>query len=158
NGRIVSVAAGQAKNVDVKLTKSTGSSTAVSPAAAASGGGSLFTNPLFLAAVAGGAVAIYFVTKGGKPPVAGTITAPAVGIVGAGVTFTSTGASDPGGKTLTYTWDFGDGGTGTGQTVNHAYATAGTFTVKLTVKNSDGRSSSAPNVNITTKTLSGTWR
>jgi DNA/RNA endonuclease G (NUC1) len=37
------------------------------------------------------------------------------------------------GQTLTYAWDFGDGSTGTGVSVSHAYTTAGTFNVQLVV-------------------------
>ncbi len=49
-------------------------------------------------------------------------------------------ATDPGDDTLTYTWDFGDGNTGTGQTVQHAWYTMGTFTTTLTVTDGDGGS------------------
>ena len=35
--------------------------------------------------------------------------------------------------TPTYTWDFGDGNTATGITVTHSYATAGTYTVTLSI-------------------------
>jgi subtilisin family serine protease len=40
-------------------------------------------------------------------------------------------------------WAFGDGGTGTGLTVSHTYATNNTFTVTLTVKDAANQSSSA---------------
>lgn len=36
-------------------------------------------------------------------------------------------------------WDFGDGSTGTGRIATHTYATAGTYEVKLTVKDKAGR-------------------
>jgi len=50
------------------------------------------------------------------------------------VTFT---ASASGGITpYSFGWNFGDGSTGTGSTVNHTYGTAGTFTITLTVKDS----------------------
>ena len=42
-----------------------------------------------------------------------------------------------------YRWDFGDGSTGTGQTVSHPFRTAGTYTVTLTVVDGLGRSRSA---------------
>lgn len=38
-----------------------------------------------------------------------------------------------------YTWDFGDKEAGTGKTATHTYATAGTYTVKLTVKDKAGQ-------------------
>jgi chitodextrinase len=34
-----------------------------------------------------------------------------------------------------YTWDFGDGSTGSGATVSHTYGAIGTYTVTLTVGN-----------------------
>ncbi|WP_181775196.1 PQQ-dependent sugar dehydrogenase [Amycolatopsis pittospori] len=51
------------------------------------------------------------------------------------VSFDGTGSYDFDNDPLTYTWDFGDGTTGTGAKVSHTYA-AGTekFTAKLTVK------------------------
>ena len=35
-------------------------------------------------------------------------------------------------------WDFGDGASETGQVVSHTYTAAGTYTVTLTVSNSQG--------------------
>ncbi len=40
--------------------------------------------------------------------------------------------------TLSYLWDFGDGNTSTAINPSHAYASAGSYTVTLTVKNSSG--------------------
>lgn len=40
--------------------------------------------------------------------------------------------------TLTYAWDFGDGGTSTAQSPTHAFQTASSFNVSLTVKSSSG--------------------
>jgi len=42
----------------------------------------------------------------------------------------------------TFTWDFGDGATGTGLTPAHLYDVAGTYTVTLTVRNALGQSAS----------------
>ena len=45
-------------------------------------------------------------------------------------------STDPNGDTLTYFWNFGDGTTATGGTVNHTYASSGNYTLTLTL--SDG--------------------
>ncbi|MFA5772424.1 MAG: S8 family serine peptidase, partial [Thermoplasmata archaeon] len=52
------------------------------------------------------------------------------------ITFDASGSIDPNGDTLIYSWNFGDGTTGTGKTVNHTYSNAGSCTVSLTVKDS----------------------
>jgi len=59
------------------------------------------------------------------------------GAEGATVAFDGTHSSDPDGDALTYTWDFGDGSSGTGPTPTHRYADNGSYPVKLTV--SDGK-------------------
>ena len=48
-------------------------------------------------------------------------------------------AADSQGSISTYAWDFGDGGTGSGQTASHQYAAAGTYTVRLTITDTSGR-------------------
>jgi len=40
-------------------------------------------------------------------------------------------ATTPGGGSMTYNWDFGDGSTGTGNPVNHTYINSGNYTVTL---------------------------
>lgn len=58
-------------------------------------------------------------------------------------TFDASG-STPGDAALTsWTWDFGDGTTGTGSKTAHDYAKAGTYTVKLTVQDADGLTGTA---------------
>ncbi|MGZ4799909.1 MAG: beta strand repeat-containing protein, partial [Acidimicrobiia bacterium] len=52
-------------------------------------------------------------------------------------TLTST-STDPDGTIASYAWDFGDSTTGTGAVATHTYATAGTYTVGLTVTDNDG--------------------
>lgn len=48
-------------------------------------------------------------------------------------------SSDPDGTVAAYAWDFGDGATDTGATPGpHTYATAGTYTVALTVTDNEG--------------------
>lgn len=53
-------------------------------------------------------------------------------------TVDATTSTDPDGTIDTYAWDFGDGGTGSGATASHTYASAGTYTVKLTVTDNRG--------------------
>ncbi|GGM13299.1 LamG-like jellyroll fold domain-containing protein [Promicromonospora citrea] len=48
------------------------------------------------------------------------------------------GSSDPDGPIASYTWDFGDGETATGAQATHTYAAPGTYTVTLTVEDSEG--------------------
>ncbi len=49
-------------------------------------------------------------------------------------------ASDPGDDVLSYTWDFGDGTTATGDAVTHTWTDQGTYTVQVTVDDEDGGS------------------
>ena len=60
------------------------------------------------------------------------------------INFDATGSyqyADPGARSyvddgqLEYTWDFGDGSSGTGKTVQHPYADVGRYQAKLTVRN-----------------------
>ncbi|HYU55085.1 MAG TPA: PKD domain-containing protein [Candidatus Dormibacteraeota bacterium] len=55
-------------------------------------------------------------------------------LVGTITTFNATASN--GTAPLTFAWAFGDGSTGIGSTVTHAYSSAGTFTVVLTAKDS----------------------
>jgi cytochrome c len=70
----------------------------------------------------------------GRTPT-GTVT------TGTAISFTATG-SDPDGDTLTYAWDFGDTGTSASQNPTHTYATAGTFSAKVTVSDGHGGTAS----------------
>lgn len=58
--------------------------------------------------------------------------------VGETVMFNGSGSSDPDGSIISYEWNFGDGNTGGGVSVSHAYASEGTYTVLLTVTDDDG--------------------
>lgn len=68
-------------------------------------------------------------------PVSGT--APLV------VSFSGSGSSDPDGSIVSYAWNFGDGTTATGVSVNKTYGTAGNYTATLTVTDDRGATASA---------------
>ncbi len=54
------------------------------------------------------------------------------------VNFDGSGSSDSDGTIASYAWTFGDTNTGTGVTTSHTYASAGTYTVQLTVTDNGG--------------------
>ncbi|WP_040583528.1 PKD domain-containing protein, partial [Sedimentibacter sp. B4] len=58
------------------------------------------------------------------------------------------------GDSLTYAWDFGDGGNGTGATASHTYGSAGTYDVKLTV--SDGQATDTVTHSVTVAPVANT--
>ena len=49
------------------------------------------------------------------------------------VDFDASASTDADGDTLSYSWDFGDGNTGSGVTINHIFTVVGEYTVTLTV-------------------------
>ena len=51
--------------------------------------------------------------------------------------FDASGSYDPDGSIVSYEWNFGDGNSGSGVAPSHTYATAGTFTVVLTVTDNE---------------------
>jgi DNA/RNA endonuclease G (NUC1)/PKD repeat protein len=77
-----------------------------------------------------------------RAPVAAT-DGPYTGMEGAAVTLGAAGSSDPDGDVLTYNWDFGDGGTGTGASPQHTYADNGNYVVTLTVSDPAGAEATA---------------
>lgn len=52
--------------------------------------------------------------------------------------FDGSGSSDPDGSIAAYSWAFGDGGTSSGASTSHTYATPGTYTATLTVTDNRG--------------------
>jgi len=57
------------------------------------------------------------------------------------VTFDGSTSSDIDFDTLSYTWDFGDGSTGTGKITTHKYSKGGIYTATLTVSDGNGGTS-----------------
>ncbi len=76
------------------------------------------------------------VSDGNIAPIAIFEATPASGIAPLTVSFDASDSSDENGDDLTYSWDFGDGNTGTGETVSHEYTEIDEYVVVLTV--SDG--------------------
>lgn len=72
-------------------------------------------------------------TSANQPPVASF----SVVTNGLQATFTDT-STDADGRIASYAWRFGDGATSTGASPTHAYASAGTYTVELTVTDDRG--------------------
>ncbi len=78
-----------------------------------------------------------------QPPIASFNFFPANPAVGQPVTFNSTSFDPNGNPIVQQQWDFGDGSSGFGQTVQHIYFSPGTFRVTLTVTDSVGASGQA---------------
>lgn len=68
----------------------------------------------------------------------------------AAIAFDGSASSDPDNNLpLSYSWNFGDGTTGTGATPSHTYAANGTYTATLTVTDARGGVSSPSNATVT---------
>ena len=62
---------------------------------------------------------------------------------GASGTFSAAASVDPNGSIVGYSWSFGDGGSGSGESAVHTYAQDGVYTVTVTVTDNDGLTDSA---------------
>ena len=82
------------------------------------------------------------ITTPGQSPIANA-GGPYSGVAGTAITFSGASSTDPKGETLAYAWDFGDKTTGTGVSPIHTYSGAGSYTVTLTVTNTDKLSATA---------------
>jgi len=65
---------------------------------------------------------------------------------GESVTLDASASSDPDGDIARYAWDFGDGATGEGEIVSHAFPHPGQFVVMLTVTDAAGARAQATRV------------
>jgi len=91
----------------------------------------------------GGSIRRIQYTSGNQAPTAVISATPLSGPAPLSVTFSSGGSSDPDGDPITYSWNFGDGGTSTQANPSHPYGSTGTFTAVLTVTDSKGAFSKA---------------
>ncbi|MFF3751602.1 carbohydrate-binding protein [Streptomyces sp. NPDC002018] len=102
---------------------------------------------------------IEYVGGSNRNPIAAAAANRTSGPVPLAVTFSSAGSSDPEGRPLTYSWNFGDGATSTAANPSHTYTTAGTYRPTLTVRDPEGLTgtaslvvtagNTAPTVNLT---------
>lgn len=92
----------------------------------------------------------YYVTQStdseNQAPQASATVDPEAGVVGQSFAFDASGSSDPDDDPLTYTWDFGDGNSETGESISHTYDAEGEYEVVLSV--SDGQVSSSSNLTV----------
>ena len=68
-------------------------------------------------------------------------------LTGNSFTFDASGSTVVG-SSPTYTWDFGDSSTGTGESVTHTFATSGPFTISLDLADGSCTSSITSNINV----------
>jgi Tol biopolymer transport system component len=92
----------------------------------------------------------------GQPPTA-AFSYQRVGIpTGESLSLDATTSAAVVGHIVDYTWTFGDGTSGKGATVSHAYASAGTYKAQLTVEDSNGLTNTVGMTIPVSGTLSGT--
>lgn len=77
-----------------------------------------------------------------NPPKGSFTMIPLGGDAPLNVSFDASASSDTDGYITSWSWDFGDGSTGSGKTVNHLFTKGGTITVTLLVKDNLGVGSS----------------
>lgn len=86
---------------------------------------------------------------GNNPPVAAISASPLSGNAPLAVAFSAAGSSDPDNDPLTYSWDFGDGSSGTGISPSHTYTSAGSYTASVTVSDGELSDQASVNINVT---------
>ncbi|MBN2135660.1 MAG: SBBP repeat-containing protein [Acidobacteria bacterium] len=60
------------------------------------------------------------------------------GVASVTITFNGSSSYDSDGLVVAWRWSFGDGASGTGETIAHEYTSTGTYTVSLQVRDNDG--------------------
>jgi YD repeat-containing protein len=81
-------------------------------------------------------------TIANRPPVANA-GGPYSGVVAQNIPFSAGGSYDPDGSITSYAWNFGDGGTGSGFSLTHAYSSPGNYSTTLTVTDNLGAQTTA---------------
>ena len=78
-----------------------------------------------------------------QPPTAVASATPTSGIAPLAVNFSGANSSDSDGTIASYSWAFGDGGTGSGVASAHTYQNVGNYTAVLTVTDNQGATATA---------------
>jgi hypothetical protein len=155
NSRVVRVTGAAMAPVKVSLTRA---QVEEPPADQQGGGGSGKKIALIgLGVVAVGAGVFLATRKSDEAPtVSGvTVTPSGAAVMGAtNVTF-SAQATDPDGDPITYSWNFGDGASGSGQSASHVYNAAGSFQATVTATAKEKSATGSGNVNV--RSLAGRW-
>jgi PKD repeat protein len=92
---------------------------------------------IFLVGCNGGAGTTPPIATNQSPTAFFTIS-PISGVAPLEVSFDASYSSDQDGTIVNYEWDFKDGSTGNGETVNHTFSSTGNYNVKLTVTDDKG--------------------
>lgn len=163
NSRVVSVQGGRTESLKVKLTPNKSAASmqvdpTPSPSPKSGGGSGKKWALIGLGAVAVGGAA-FLLVGGNKPPTASaaSVTPGATGMAGITTYSFNASASDPDNDPLTISWNFGDGGTGSGATTTHVFASPGTFSVTYTVADKKA-TVTAPATSVTVaRSMAGVW-
>jgi PKD repeat protein len=136
-----------------------GAGAAAAGAGAAAGGGggmsAITVTSIVAGAVAGGAVTARALTAGTAPAVSGVTASPSSTIVGTETAIAFSAQTTATGS-LSYDWDFGDGGRSRDASPTHVYRRPGSYTVRVEV--GSGRKSTEQQTTVEVRSLSGTWR
>ena len=96
-----------------------------------------------------GSITVPVLSTVNSPPTAVANSDAATGTAPATIHFDSSGSTDTDGSIVAYSWDFGDSTIGTGASVTHQYATAGTYLATVTATDDEGASTTSAAVTIT---------
>lgn len=78
------------------------------------------------------------ITPGNSKPTASFSVQSGELCINQSISFDASGSTDSDGSISNYSWDFGDGSNGSGLTVDHIYASLGSFTITLEVTDNQG--------------------
>lgn len=87
-----------------------------------------------------------------QSPTASFTATPASGVAPLEVSFNTSSSSDSDGSIVSYAWDFKDGNTGNGLTINHTFSSIGSYNAELTVTDNEGATDSTAKTITVTET------